>query len=118
MSHWLHSASALALRVGAPVAVLGFTLSGCGDPAPDPAEAPIEVVLDGCELNRSTVAPGSHEVSVIGTGRLEILDASGKTVLGLTSGSDTVTLGDGEYTFVCETSGRTEQARLDSEPDG
>jgi hypothetical protein len=118
MSVSLPCVPTLSLRVGTQVAVVSLLLSGCGDPAPDPAQAPIEVVLDGCELNRSAVAPGTHEVSIVGSGRLEILDASGSVVATLSSPApESVTLGEESYTFVCETSGQTERARLDSDPD-
>lgn len=39
-----------------------------GGSAPDPAEAPIEVVVEKCDLNRESVAAGTHEVTVVGTG--------------------------------------------------
>lgn len=55
-------------RVGLIALGLG-AVSGClGDPPPDPAEAPIEVVVEKCDLNRESVAAGTHEVTVVGTG--------------------------------------------------
>lgn len=58
------------------------TLQGClGDEPPDPRSAPLEVVLDGCRLNRPDVEAGSHEISIIGEGRLRITDEAGAKVL-------------------------------------
>jgi len=74
-------------------------LSGCfGDPPPDPATAPLEVVLDGCLLNRDEVAAGPHDVAVVGDGDLVVQDASGAEVL---AGGGTLVTREGTYTFVC-----------------
>ncbi len=58
------------------------TLQGClGDAPPDPRSAPLEVVLDGCHVNRPDVQAGSHEISIIGEGRLSVTDEAGTEVL-------------------------------------
>jgi len=77
----------------------GVLLSGCfGDPPPDPATAPLEVVLDGCLLNRDEVAAGPHDVSVVGDGELVVEDESGAEVL---TGGGTLVTSEGTYTFIC-----------------
>lgn len=58
------------------------TLAGClVDDPPDPRSAPLEVVLDGCQLNRPDVEAGPHEISIIGEGRLSVTDEAGAEVL-------------------------------------
>ena len=109
------------------VGCLGLT--GClGDPDPDPATAPLEVVANGndagrCVLNRESVAAGSHEVVVITEGVQAIVELhdEGGNVLFRQKGDtwpqssedetmpevaedaegDSVELAAGEYTFVC-----------------
>lgn len=67
-------------------------VAGClGDPPPDPATALLEVVLDGCVLNRHEVAPGPHEVALVGSGRLLVTDESGEQVAALPGGSAELT---------------------------
>lgn len=77
-------------------------LAGClGDPSPNPETAPLEVVLDGCVLNRTEVAAGSHEVALIGTGRLIVTDQAGKQVLSLPNGAAQLLTSAQSYTFTC-----------------
>ena len=67
-------------------------LAGCGafsDPPPDPSVAPLEVVANdqgraACELNRTEVTAGTHEVVVITEGAdavVVVRDASGAVLL-------------------------------------
>ncbi|GAA1758313.1 hypothetical protein [Nostocoides vanveenii] len=79
-------------------------VSGCGDPPPDPSVAPIEVVLDGCQLNRPSVAAGTHDVSVVGTGSVRILDTRGATVVERNNGEPEptpVAMASGQHTVTC-----------------
>lgn len=60
----------------------GVLLTAClGDPPPEPATAPLEVVMDTCGLNRDQVAPGTHDVSIVGAGQLVVTDEAGTEVL-------------------------------------
>jgi hypothetical protein len=73
----------------ATVAVAALMLSGCfGDPPPDPASAPLEVVVGSsqlpdqpCLLNREEVAAGEHVVqcladqALLGEVRLRVVAA-------------------------------------------
>lgn len=93
---------------------LGATiaLSGCiGDPPPDADVAPLEVVIEGCVLNRDKVAPGIHDVSVIGTGEVTFRDASGASSL-VVEGGGTASLRttDQTYSVVCQGSGHGVEA--------
>lgn len=94
---------------------LGATLcfAGCGDPAPPADIAPLEVVAkpDACGLNRGSVAPGTHPLSVIfegGTGTVRILKA-GRAVLTVdeagTAAHSDVRLEAGEYVVECVVEG-------------
>lgn len=66
-----------------------LAVTGClGDPPPDPATAPIEIVVDDCAINRSEVGSGRHSVTVIGEGQVEIADASDEVVLTVVSQDD------------------------------
>ncbi len=102
------------------VGVLGLcgALLGCGDPPPDPATAPIEVVLDSCTLNRDTVGNGAHSVAVLGSGSLVVTDPAGKVVLraqGSTVDQPSLTTASGRYTFTCSPPGAsTSPATLES----
>jgi hypothetical protein len=116
-------------------------LAGCfGDPPPDPATAPLEVVANGkdagkCVLNREEVAAGRHEVVVITEGlqaTVELHDEGGKVLFRQKGDTwpqssedetmqevtedvedDSVKLAAGEYTFVCRyRGGPTGEARL------
>lgn len=92
------------------VGALGVTvvLSGCiGDPRPDPDVAPLEVVIEGCVLNRDTVAPGTHDVSVIGAGEVTFRDESGASSL-VVAGGATASLRTTEqaYAVVCQGHGQ------------
>lgn len=103
--------------------VSALTVAGCfGDPSPDPESAPLEVVMDGCKLNRSDVAAGTHEVSVLGAGVVEISDASGRVVLSVSSeenGQGQLQTTAQSYTVRCTTSSGVESsAELDSVPAG
>ena len=103
--------------------VSALTVAGClGDPSPDPESAPLEVVMDGCKLNRSDVAAGTHEVSVLGAGVVEISDTSGQVVLSVSSeenGQGQLQTTAQSYTVRCTTSSGVESsAELDSAPAG
>lgn len=98
-------------------------LSAClGDPPPDPATAPLEVVLDGCVLNRDAVGPGRHELSLIGSGSLVVSDESGAEMLsaegagGRVAASTSLTTSEQTYTFACTVDSVVTEARLDSAP--
>lgn len=99
-------------------------LGGCfGDAPPDPATAPLEVVLDQCQLNRPQVAPGRHRVDAIryegdGPGRVVVTDENGEVILGVASGgASELTTTEQTYTFTCTVSGETNTAILESTPD-
>jgi hypothetical protein len=94
-------------------------LAGCfGDPPPDPAEAPLEIVVGStqqpdqpCLLNRGEVAAGLHPVTVIseaGTATVALRDEQGRTVFEGRSGpgQTSVELAEGEYTVECVTGDR------------
>lgn len=102
------------------VAVL--SVSGCfGDPAPDPTTAPMEIVVDGCALNRSQVGAGTHDVSVVGAGEVEIVDAAGKVVLSLsstTNGQGKLTTTAQTYTVTCTTAAGVEASAVLSSTTG
>lgn len=78
--------------------------------------------MDGCKLNRSEVSAGTHEVSVVGAGVVEISDASGQVVLSVSSqevGQGQLATTAQSYTVRCTTSSGVEsRAELDSAPAG
>ena len=99
-------------------------LTGCpfmGDPPPDPAVAPIEVVakVDACLLNRDSVAAGTHDTIVIveqGTARVRLLQDD-RLVQELPIVPEPITptpvqLPEGEYTVECVVDGRRSTAAL------
>ena len=76
----------------APLLLLAAAASAClGDPAPDPAVQPLEVVVGSettpdqpCLLNVAEVGAGTHDVTVIsqsGPATVRILDPAGTVVL-------------------------------------
>lgn len=90
-------------------------LTAClGDPPPDPASAPLEVVLDGCGLNRDEVAVGSHDVALVGEGELVVTDARGQEVLSLPGGSPTLVTTVQTYTFTCSVGDEDTTTTLES----
>lgn len=96
--------------------ILTGALGGClGDPPPDPATAPLEVVLDGCALNRPDVAPGTHQIALVGSGELVVDDESGQEVHRTESGGELVTE-EGTYTFTCTVGDDTSTTTLESAP--
>jgi len=105
----------------AAVAAVSLLLAGCiflGDPPPDPAVAPIEVVakVDACLLNRESVAAGTHPTIAIieqGSGRVRLLQDD-RLVHELPSGSSPVpvTLASGDYLVECVVDGRRSTAAL------
>ncbi len=112
----------LLLPAIAGAAVIG-SLTGCfGDPPPDPATAPLEIVLDGCVLNRDEVASGSHEVSVIrregnGPGHVVVTDESGTEVFAEESqGSGTFITSEQTYTFTCTVGDLVTSSIMESAP--
>lgn len=102
----------MALGAGA-LAGLGACM---GDPAPDPATAPLEVVLDGCVLNRDEVAAGTHDVAVVGGGSLVVTDEGGSQVLSLTGGHKQLVTSAQTYSFTCTVDGVEATATLRSVP--
>ena len=114
---------AMGTRVLGAAAVAGVSplLVGClliGDPPPDPAVAPIEVVakVDSCLLNRDSVAAGTHDTAVIieqGTGRVRLL-RDDRLVQELFSGPTPtpLTLTSGDYVVECVVDGRRSTAAL------
>ncbi|MCA0337972.1 MAG: hypothetical protein LCH66_14100 [Actinobacteria bacterium] len=94
----------------------GSVVGGLGDPEPAASSAPLEIVLDTCTINRPTVAPGSHEVSLIGSGTVAITDESGAEVATLTT-TGAVTTAEGTYTFTCSSGGvATGKVTVESTP--
>lgn len=85
-----------------------------GDPPPDPESAPLEVVLDGCGLNRDEVAEGSHDVALVGEGALIVTDARDQEVLSLPGGSRTLVTTVQTYTFTCSVGDKETTATLKS----
>jgi hypothetical protein len=75
----------------ASAATLGIAavLVGCGDPPPDRSSAPVEIILPGCSLNRPSIAPGSHEFSVVGAGTVKVLDPAHEEVAAITGPTTT-----------------------------
>lgn len=112
--------SALRLVV---VWLLVCPLAGCfGDPPPDPATAPLEVILDECTLNRPDVAPGTHQVDVFryegqGPGVVVVTDEDAQQVLSVDSGGggELVTT-EQTYTFSCTIGGAVNTTTLTSKP--
>jgi hypothetical protein len=100
-------AAALAsLCAAAAVATLGACTGG--DPAPEPRDAPLEVVLDGCRVNRESVAAGGHDVTVVGRGRATVTDPQGSVVLTAPGGEEApaqIQLVAGTYDVTCEPEG-------------
>ncbi|MEO5833371.1 MAG: hypothetical protein ABIR83_08365 [Nakamurella sp.] len=100
---------------------VAVALAGCfGDPPPDPATAGLEVVIEGCVLNRPEVAPGTHDVVVINhdkhqPGRLVVSDQVGAEVLVVAVGerAQLVTT-DQTYTFTCSAGGDQNASTLES----
>lgn len=123
--------SALLLSV---ISLLGLT--GCpsfGDPAPDPSVAPLEIVVEGCVLNRESVAAGTHEVTVISQGQpatVRIVNESGQVVfttkaiaggVGPDAGSPSVELASGRHVVECSPEGGTSMSvplQVDALPRG
>lgn len=118
-------------RVPAAVAALGLLCGACtgstgpsssstaviglGDPEPAPSVAPLEIVLESCSLNRPSVAPGTHEVALVGTGTVTFTDSSGVVVATFTGAGDIVTERE-VYTITCTSSAATARATLTSTP--
>ena len=106
----------------APGVLVAAVLSGCfGDPPPDPADAPLEVVLDGCRLNRPSVQAGTHALAVVGQGRVTVTDPSGRVVLTTRGGEGDVpaelAMTEGTYAMACEPDGgRLGEAELVVDP--
>lgn len=108
---------------GLLIVVPALMVAGClGDPPPPASSAPVEVVIEGCELNRSEIAAGTHEVSVVGAGLVEIVDASGQVVLSVSSedvGQGRLETTAQTYTIRCNPSSGVESStELDSAPAG
>lgn len=90
-------------------------VAGClGDPPPDPETAPLEVVLDGCLLNRPEVAAGTHDLALVGDGQLVVTDEAGKEVLSLPGGTASLVTSSQTYTFTCTVGTEVTSATLES----
>ena len=104
-------------------AAAALLLTAClGDPPPDPATAPLEVVVGGaqqpdepCLLNRNEVAAGEHEVSVIaeaaGPAGVVLRDPTGAVVFESEAGASEaapapVALSPGEHVVQCLVDGQ------------
>lgn len=97
------------------VALVALLAAGCmGDPEPDPSLAPLEVVVDTCTLNRTSVAPGTHEVALVGSGTVVVTDAAGAQVASLTGPGSIVTTSQ-VFTFTCTGTGGRTTATLTSQ---
>lgn len=99
------------------LATVLVALVGCaGDPEPEPSSAPLELVLDGCRLNRASVTAGGHTLAVVGRGRATVTDPQGPVVLTALGGEEAPTdlqLGSGTYGITCEPEGgRLGEAQL------
>jgi hypothetical protein len=97
--------------------VAAAALGGCvGDPEPDPSTAPLEVVLDDCQLNRESVVAGGHTLAVVGRGRATVTDPRGAVVLTAPGGEEApagIELASGTYAVTCEPEGgRVGEAEL------
>ena len=107
------------LRIAGTLACTVLLSSCFGDPAPDPATAPLEVVLDSCALNRDEVAPGTHEVSIVGAGQLLVTDESNTEVLTTSSdghGTGQLVATEQVYTFTCIADGGESETSLTVSP--
>lgn len=96
-------------------------VSGClGDPPPDPRSAPLEVVLEGCLLNRESVQAGRHQVAVVGEGTLVVVDPDGADVVELRGAELSPREVDtrvGDYVLLCRpAAGGESQAVLRVDP--
>lgn len=107
-----------ALRLAVVLAFPCLFVAGCfGDPPQDPDEAPLEVVVDGrqrpdepCQLNRSEVGAGTHDITVIAEGgpaAVRIRDTNDAVVLevqrspGAPADARSVRLSEGIHTVEC-----------------
>lgn len=98
-----------------------FGLSGCfGDPPPDPTEAPLEVVVADCVLNRPSVQVGRHEFSLVGDGSATVKAPDGTEAFRLDTSSapsPTHELTEGQWMIECSDSqGSTGSATLRVDP--
>lgn len=105
-----HGRLALALVSAAGL----LTLAGCGDPEPDPAVAPIEVVVEGCTLNRDSVAAGTHQVSVVGSGSVSVAGPNASPMLVLMGGQPPASfkMAAGTWTVTCQTISGVKEVKL------
>jgi hypothetical protein len=108
-----------ALRTGAAALALAALagLTGCGGAAePKPSSNGLEVVLEGCRINRSSVPAGAHTVRVLGSGRATVTDPQGAVVLTAPGGEEEpadLSLSRGTYDVTCEPEGgRLGEAQL------
>ncbi|SES33988.1 hypothetical protein SAMN05216199_2959 [Pedococcus cremeus] len=109
----------LALRTGAAALTLAALagLAGCSGAAePKPSSTGLEVVLEGCRINRSSVPAGAHSVRVLGSGRATVTDPQGAVVLTAPGGEEEpadLSLSRGTYDVTCEPEGgRLGEAQL------
>jgi len=109
----------LALRTDAAalaLAALGGLVACSGDPEPRPSSNGLEVVLDGCRINRASVPAGAHTVRVVGSGRATVTDPQGAVVLTAPGGEEEpadLSLSRGTYDVTCEPEGgRLGEAQL------
>ena len=109
--------------LAAQVAWGSLLLTGCfsmGDPSPHPTVAPIEVVatVDSCQLNRESVAAGTHDTVVVmqqGTGWVRLRQGN-RVVHDLPVAPvptpTPIQLSAGEFTVECVVDGRRSTAVL------
>lgn len=97
-----------------------LALAGClGDPAPHPTEAPLEIVLDSCSLNRGSVQVGTHDFAAVGEGVALVKDPSGNDQFEVDASGhppEAHPLTEGTWTIECTTPGKpvaTVQLRVD-----
>jgi hypothetical protein len=94
-------------------------LTACGDPPPAPNVAPIEIVLDGCVLNRESVAAGTHEIAVVGSGEATVTGPGGAATFTLTGGMPeprSIEMSTGSWTVTCTVASGSGEAGLTVTP--
>lgn len=118
-ARWHSVRRPLALHAGAAALALATVVgvAGCsGAPEPVPSSSGLEVVLDGCRINVTSVRAGAHTVRVVGSGRATVTDPQGEVVLTAPGGEEEpadLSLGRGTYDVTCEPEGgRLGEAQL------
>lgn len=109
------------LRLAATVTVLpaALGLTACGDPPPPANVAPIEIVLDGCALNRESVAAGTHEIAVVGSGEATVTGPGGAPTFRIAGGMSepqSFEMSAGSWTVTCTVASGSGEAGLTVTP--